>query len=86
MLSAFQERVARMVAALPEARGFALGGGGALVVHGLTERSTNDLDFFTTAPTAVPVLRHALEIAFRRGRPHRYHRQGHRDIRTTGGR
>ena len=54
-----------MVAALPEARGFALAGGGALVVHGLTERSTNDLDFFTPAPTDVPVLRQALEIAFR---------------------
>jgi hypothetical protein len=53
-----------MVAALPEARGFALAGGGALVVHGLTERSTNDLDFFTPAPTDVPVLRHALELAF----------------------
>ena len=53
-----------MVAALPEARGFALAGGGALVVHGLTERSTNDLDFFTPAPTDVPVLRQALEIAF----------------------
>ena len=54
-----------MVAALPEARGFALAGGGALVVHGLTERSTNDLDFFTPAPTDVPLLRQALVIAFR---------------------
>lgn len=54
MLSAFQERVARMVAALPETRDFALAGGGALVVHGLTQRSTNDLDFFTPAWTDVP--------------------------------
>ncbi len=54
-----------MVAALPEARGFALAGGGALVVHGLTERSTNDLDFFTPAPTDVPLLGQALVIAFR---------------------
>lgn len=54
-----------MVAALPEAQGFALAGGGALVVHGLTERSTNDLDFFTPAPTDVPRLGQALVIAFR---------------------
>ena len=53
-----------MVAALPEARGFALAGGGALVVHGFTERSTNDLDFFTPSPSDVPVLRQALEVAF----------------------
>lgn len=53
-----------MVSALPEARGFALAGGGALVVHGLTDRSTNDLDFFTPAPADVPVLRQALEIVF----------------------
>jgi len=53
-----------MVAAGPEAGGFALAGGGALVVHGLTERSTNDLDFFIPAPTDVPVLRQALETAF----------------------
>ena len=64
MLSEFQERVARMVAALPEARGFALAGGGAMVVHGLTQRSTNDLDFFTPAPTDVPVLRQAIVAAF----------------------
>lgn len=34
------------------------------MVHGLTERSTNDLDFFTPAPIDVPLLRQALEIAF----------------------
>ena len=37
------------------------------VTHGdaiRCERSTNDLDCFTPAPTDVPVLRHALEIAF----------------------
>ena len=75
-----------MVAALPEARGFALAGGGALVVHGLTERSTNDLDFFTPAPTDVPVLRQALEIAFRDAGLTVTIDQGDRDVRATGGR
>lgn len=63
MLTELQERVARIITELPEARGFALAGGAALVVHGLTERSTNDLDYFTTAPADVPTLRRAIEIA-----------------------
>jgi len=63
VLSELQKRVARIISELPEARGFALAGGAALVVHGLTERSTNDLDYFTTAPADVPTLRRAIEIA-----------------------
>jgi hypothetical protein len=63
VLTELQERVARIIAELPEARGFALAGGAALVVHGLTERSTNDLDYFTTAPADVPTLRRAIEMA-----------------------
>ncbi len=53
MLTELQERVARIIAELPEALGFALAGGAALLVHGLTERSTNDLDYFTTAPSSI---------------------------------
>lgn len=63
MLSNLQERVARIVAELPEARGFVLAGGAALVVHGLTERATNDLDFFTTTPDDIHALRQAIETA-----------------------
>jgi len=63
MLSEFQRRVASVVAGLPEARGFALAGGAALVVQGLTDRATNDLDYFTTAPADIPVLHAALEHA-----------------------
>lgn len=63
MLTELQERVARIVGELPEARGFALAGGAALIVHGLTERSTNDLDYFTTAPAGVPTLHRAIEVA-----------------------
>jgi hypothetical protein len=55
VLSALQERVARVVAALPEADGFALAGGAALVVAGVVDRSTRDLDFF--GPSAVDVDR-----------------------------
>ena len=75
-----------MVAALPEAQGFALAGGGALVVHGLTQRSTNDLDFFTPAPTDVPVLRRALETAFGEAGLTVAIVQGFRDLRAYGGR
>ncbi len=63
MLSELQERIARAVAELPEARGFVLAGGAALVVHGLTERATNDLDFFTTSPDDIHGLRQAIATA-----------------------
>lgn len=63
MLSDLQARVARIVATLPAARGFALAGGAALVVHGLTDRATNDLDFFTTSPDDIDALRQAIETA-----------------------
>lgn len=63
MLSDLQERVARIVAELPEARGFVLAGGAALVVHELTERATNDLDFFTTTPDDIHRLGAAIATA-----------------------
>lgn len=63
VLTGLQQRVARIVADLPEARGFVLAGGAALLVHGLTDRPTNDLDFFTTTPADVAALRSALEAA-----------------------
>lgn len=62
MLSSFQERVARLFLGLPEADGYALAGGSALVVHGLIDRETKDLDFFVAVPTAV---RPALEALVR---------------------
>lgn len=46
MLSAFQERIARIFLSAPEARHFALAGGGALVFKGEVQRRTHDLDFF----------------------------------------
>lgn len=63
-LTPLQAKVARTVAELPEAADFALAGGGALVVLGIVDRPTQDLDFFATEPDAVerlgPVLERAL--------------------------
>jgi len=56
MLSPLQERVARIVAGLAEAEGFALAGGGALIVRGDIDRKTRDLDFFGPSAAAVDRL------------------------------
>ena len=53
-LTAFQVDVARLFFALPASDGFLLAGGGALLASGLTDRPTNDLDFFG-APDHVDV-------------------------------
>jgi hypothetical protein len=47
-LSAFQLEVARLFFALPASQGFLLAGGAALLAQHLTERPTEDLDFFTS--------------------------------------
>ena len=65
MLSGLQERIARILAALPEAREFALAGGAALIAGGLVERETRDLDFFADRPGAVLDLLPVLEEALR---------------------
>ena len=51
---------------LPAADDFALAGGAALIVHGLVDRSTRDLDYFATASDAVAGVVPALEAALRR--------------------
>lgn len=56
MLSPLQERIARIVASLPEAEGFALAGGAALIVRGDVDRETRDLDFFGLSAVAVDRL------------------------------
>lgn len=56
VLTDLQARIARLVAELPEADGFALAGGAGLIVHQVTDRTTNDLDFFTPRPADVAVL------------------------------
>ncbi len=52
-LSPLQSRIRAVIARLPEVGGLALAGGAALIVGGVAERATNDLDFF--APAADPV-------------------------------
>ncbi|MGH9244820.1 MAG: nucleotidyl transferase AbiEii/AbiGii toxin family protein [Acidimicrobiales bacterium] len=67
MLSALQRRVAIVLADLPEAEGFALAGGGALIVRGAVDRETRDLDFFVGEADAVDRLLPALEAALTAG-------------------
>src|SRR5579871_412463 len=56
MLTPLQEQVAAIVASLDEAQGFALAGGGAMILRGYVDRSTRDLDFFGLAPSDVDRL------------------------------
>jgi hypothetical protein len=51
---------------LPEAAGFALAGGAALIVTGIVERETDDLDFFGREAAAVNRLAPAFEHAAQR--------------------
>jgi hypothetical protein len=64
-LSPLQTDIATTIAALPEAEGFALAGGGALVLLGVVDRPTQDLDYFGTTPESVEELRAPLERALR---------------------
>ena len=43
-VSPLQVQIAQIIARLPEARGFALAGGGALVALGVVDRPTQDLE------------------------------------------
>ena len=49
--------------ALPEADGFALAGGGAMLAHRLIERPIQDIDLFTTLDRSVPGLTRSLSDA-----------------------
>lgn len=65
MLSQLQEQVAELIAGLPEAEGFALAGGAALIVRGEIDRQTRDLDFFGLTSAAVDRLVPAVDRALR---------------------
>ncbi len=62
-MSDLQRRVAALIAALPEADGFALAGGAALIARGDVDRLTRDLDFFGLSGDAVDRLLPAVEAA-----------------------
>lgn len=68
LLTPLQERIAEIVNGLPEAQGFALAGAGGLLVRGLIDRQTRDLDYFTIPgeEEALRSLRDALERALDR--------------------
>jgi len=46
VLTPLQQRLLGIVSRLPEAAGFALAGGAALIMRGTVDRTTSDLDFF----------------------------------------
>lgn len=46
----------RIVSQLPEAAGFALAGGAALIVSGVVDRTSEDLDIFGRYPVEVTEL------------------------------
>lgn len=68
MLTPLQERIAEIVNGLPEAQEFALAGAGGLLVRGLIDRQTRDLDYFTIPgeEEALRALRDARERALDR--------------------
>ena len=46
-LDRLHARIVGIAAALPQARTVALAGGGAMLAHGLLDRTTRDVDLFT---------------------------------------
>jgi hypothetical protein len=84
VLSSLQLQVAQIVGGLPEADGFALAGGAALVLSQIVDRETRDLDFFGASADEVdrllPSVRAALSEA---GLTVRVHRQNHGFARLT---
>lgn len=65
MLTPLQLQIRQIVASLPDTEDLALAGGGALIVHGIVDRETRDLDFFSNSPEEVDRLLPAVEQALR---------------------
>jgi hypothetical protein len=60
----FQLEVARIALAAAQRYGFALGGGHALIAHGLIHRPTQDVDLFTNVDGGVRAATGAVSTAF----------------------
>jgi predicted nucleotidyltransferase component of viral defense system len=65
VLTEFQKAILTNVSRVAEAEGFALAGGAALILQGLVDRHTRDLDFFAREPNAVNRTCPAIETALR---------------------
>jgi hypothetical protein len=63
----FLAEITRLALAVAQRHGFALGGGNALVLHGVVDRPTEDVDLFTDVdggvPAAAVLVRSALDAA-----------------------
>jgi hypothetical protein len=64
-LSELHRRVATVALRVATRYGFALGGGNALIAHGLISRPTQDVDLFTNEETGVEAAAESVEAALR---------------------
>lgn len=64
-VSELHRRVAVVALAAAAGYGFALGGGNALLAHGIISRPTQDLDLFTDREHGVEAAAEAVEAALR---------------------
>lgn len=62
------ERVAEVALGAAAEHGFALGGGNALIAHGVITRPTQDVDLFTNQEHGVEAARAAVETRAAGGR------------------
>lgn len=63
-LEEFQSDVARVFFSLPASHGYVLAGGGALLATGLSDRATEDLDFFGNRTTReISIVSRIFELA-----------------------
>ena len=60
-LDDLHRQVATIALAAARRHGFALGGGNALIAHGIIDRPTLDVDIFTTAESVVPAAAEAID-------------------------
>jgi hypothetical protein len=67
-VSEFHRQVAAVALRAAGRHGFALGGGNALIAHGIIDRLTEDVDLFTDQETGVQAAADAVEAALRAAR------------------
>ena len=64
-VSDFQRQVATLALRAAARHGFVLGGGNALILHGIVDRYTADVDLMTDRPEGVRAAADAVEQALR---------------------